>query len=84
MKITIKHITRKMSIKTRRNSIQDRFFKVKIDVINVETQNTLRDSNALPENPNAETVTNLVISVACVIRNKNHTRREPDHLKHTK
>ena len=38
MKINIKHLSRKMSMKTRRNSTQDRFFKVKIDVINVETQ----------------------------------------------
>ena len=40
MKSNIKHLTRKMSMKTRRNSTQDRFFKVKTDVTNVETSNT--------------------------------------------
>ena len=40
MRINTKHITRRMIMKTRKNLIQDRFFKVKIDVINVETQNT--------------------------------------------
>ena len=39
MKSNIKHITRKMSMKSKRNSIQDRFFKVKTDVTNVETPN---------------------------------------------
>ena len=38
MNIT-KNITRKMIMKTRRNLIQDRFFKVKTDVISVETLN---------------------------------------------
>ena len=38
MNIT-KHITSKMNL-TRRNSIQDRLFKVKTDVTNMETQNT--------------------------------------------
>ena len=40
MKSNIRNLTRKMSMKTRRNLIQDRFFKVKTDVTNVETQNT--------------------------------------------
>ena len=40
MNITIKHLARKMNMKTRRNLTQDRFFKVEIDVINVEIPNT--------------------------------------------
>ena len=40
MKITIKHLTRKMNMKTRRNLTPDRFFKVKTDVMNVEIPNT--------------------------------------------
>ena len=39
MKITIKNLSRKMNMKTR-NLTQDRFFKVKIDIINVENLNT--------------------------------------------
>ena len=47
---------------------------MKINVINVEIPNTYKDSNVLLENINAETVTNLVNSVACATKNKNHTR----------
>ena len=83
MKITIKHLTREMNMKIRRNLTPDRFFKVKTDVRNVEILNTLKDFNVLLENINAETVTNLVISVACATKNKNHTRRDQDHQRHT-
>ena len=79
MKNTINHITRKRIMKTRRNSTQDRFFKVKIDVINVETQNAEKGSNVLLENINAETVTGLVILVACATKNKILTWRDLDH-----
>ena len=36
---------KKMNVKTRRHLTQDRFFKVKADIINVEIPNTQRDSN---------------------------------------
>ena len=74
---------KKMIMRTRRNSTQDRFFKVKTDVTNVETPNTQRDSNVLQENINAETDTSLVILAACVTKNKSHTRRNLDHQRHT-
>ena len=83
MKITIRHLTRKMIMKTSRNLTQDRFFKVKTDVINVEIPNTWRDSNVLLENINAKIVTNLDILVDCATRNKNHIRRDIGHVKHT-
>ena len=85
MKITInKHHTRKMNLKTRRNSMPDRFFKVKTDVTNVGNPNIQRDFSVLLENVSTEIVINLVILVACATRNKNHTRRDQDHPKHTK
>ena len=42
-----------------------------------------KDSNVLLENINAETVTSSAILVACATQNKNHSRRDLDHLKHT-
>ena len=82
MKITIKHLTRKTDMKIRRNLTPDRFFNVKTDVINVEIPHSQRDSNVLLENINAETVTSLVILVACTTKNKSHTRRDQDHQRH--
>ena len=83
MKSNIKHLTRKIIMRTRRNSSQDRFFKVKTDVTNEDTPNTQRGSNVLQENINTETVTSLAIIAACVTKNKSHTRRNLDHQRHT-
>ena len=61
----------------RRNLTQVRFFKVKMDVINVEIPNTQKDFNVLLENINAETVTSLVISVACATKKNESYKKRP-------
>ena len=71
---------KKINMKTRRNLNQDRFFKVKKD--GCRDSKHIEGFQCSAKNINAQTVTSLVISIACATGNMNHIRGQ-DHPKHT-
>ena len=81
-KIISKHLRSKRNL-TGRSLIPNRLFKVVIDVISVGILTIQKGSSVLPEDINADIATNLVTLVAYATGNKNHTRRNQDHPKHT-